>query len=256
MLLIRYGAWESIMKFGRLILLISTAVLASACATKPYAPVQFTSKQSVKSIALADDVVKDKLDANTVDTNMGLGYQAGGPIGLFLVTAFETGETISRKDALADIMDATDFDAENEFQTLLREKLEKAGFTNAPVVGKKRKYRELHLKTPKSDVADAVLDISITNFGVQKSDIGEDWKPAAAVEVRLVSSKDKSILMENKISYNKGFVNEANLPVLKIAARKEGVGYYKIKDIDGALMAGEMRTMLDKITDVIVLLLN
>ncbi len=243
------------MKFNRLILILSTAVFASACATKPYAPVQFTSKSSVKTIAIADDVVKDKLDANKVDTNMGLGYQAGGPIGLFLVTAFETGETIARKDALAEIMDATDFEAESEFQALLREKLEKAGYINAPGVGKKRKYRELHSKIPKSD-ADAVLDISITNFGVQKSDIGEDWKPSAAVEVRLVSSKDKSVLMENKISYNKGFPLQSEFPVLQIAARKEGISYYKIDQIDGELMAGEMRTMIDKITDVIVLLLD
>lgn len=244
------------MKRLKLVILSSLLVMTSACATKPYAPVQFQSSQTeIKSIALADDVVKDMLDANKVDSNMSMGYSAGGPLGLLLVTAFEGGETIARKNALKDIMDATDFDAETEFQTLMRDKLAAAGYENAPVAGKRRKRRELLSKVPKTD-ADAVLDVSMTNFGVQKSDIGENWKPAAAVEIRLMSADGKTVLMDNKISYNQGMLNDAKEQILRVRRKGEGVGYYKIKDIDGELMAGEMRVMLDNITDVIMLLLK
>lgn len=240
----------------RNILLAATAALmASACATKPYVPTVYDPvNANVESIAIADDVVKDKLAANELSSNMGTGQAAGGLIGLLVVAAIEGAETSSRKDRLAEVMEPVGFDAETVFQEMMAEKLKAGGFTGGDIVGGLRSKNAPLEKFPETD-ADAILDVSMTNFGIQKAKTGDPWRPAAGVFVQLVSSDDNTLLMENQISYNSGLVG-AKEGVIQLQPQADSVGYMKVKEIDAEDMAAQMTDMIDEITDTIMTLLK
>lgn len=242
--------------FLRNILLVSAfALLGSACATKPYVPTVYDPvNANVKSIAIADDVVKDKLAANELSSSMGTGQAAGGLIGLLVVAAVEGAETSSRKNKLAEVMDPIGFDAEVVFQKMIAEKLAAVGFTGGEIVGGERSKHEPLEKFPETS-ADAILDVSMTNFGIQKAKTGDPWRPAAGVFVQLVSSTDNTVLMENQISYNSGLIG-AKEGVIQLQPQADSVGYMKVKEINGEIMASQMTDMIDEITDTIITLLK
>ena len=243
------------MNLRKILLLGAIALMGSACATKPYVPTIYDPvNANVKSIAIADDVVKDKLAANELSSSMGTGQAAGGLIGLLVVAAVEGAETSSRKSNLEEVMDPIGFDAETVFQKMMAEKLAAAGFSGGEIVGGERKKRKPLTEFPETS-ADAILDVSMTNFGIQKAKTGDPWRPAAGVYVQLVSSEDNTVLMENQISYNSGLV-AAQEGVIKLQPQADSVGYMKVKEIDGEIMASQMTDMIDEITDTIITLLK
>lgn len=236
-------------------LISAVALMGSACATKPYVPTVYDPvNANVKSIAIADDVVKDKLAANELSSSMGTGQAAGGLIGLLVVAAVEGAETSSRKSKLAEVMDPIGFDAETVFQEMMAKKLLDAGFSGGEIVGGVRE-KNAPLKEFPETSADAILDVSMSNFGIQKAKTGDPWRPAAGVNVQLVSSNDGTLLMENQISYNMGLI-AAKEGVIQLQPQADSVGYMKVKEINGEIMASQMTDMIDEITDTIMTLLK
>jgi len=244
------------MKFHKIALISSVAILASACATKPYIPTVYDPVNAkVSTIALADDSIQEKMGANELSSSTGTGQAAGGLIGLLMVAAVEGIETSSRKGNFAEIMEPTGFDAEAEFQKMMASKLAAAGFQSSGVVGGERDKQAPLTEFPDTD-ADAILDVSMSNFGIQKAKTGEEWRPAAGVIVRLISSDDDdTLLMENQISYNLGLLN-AKEGVIQLQPGPDSIGYMKVKEMDAEVMVSEMTTMLDQITDTIITLLK
>ena len=134
----------------------------------------------------------------------GTGQAAGGLIGALVVAAIEGAETSSRVGNLEELMAPLNFDHEAEFESMLQSKLAEAGYGDVKLVGESRKkMAPLTKKTMPETTADAVLDVSMVSFGVQKAVTGEEWRPAAGVKVQLLNAADSSILMENMISYNR-----------------------------------------------------
>jgi len=228
----------------------------SACATAPYVPTVYdASVTSVKSIAIADDSVPDEMGANELASAAGTGQAAGGLIGLLVVSAIEGAETSSRKGKLNEMMEPLGFDAEAEFEEMLRTKLTEAGYEGKGVVtvdrGKKSKLSEL----PETD-ADAVLNVEMVSYGMQKAVTGEEWRPAAGVRVQLVKNDTSEVLMENMISYNSGKLGVPQTEgFVTMEHAADSIGFLKIKEIEPEVVRDETRRMLDEISTMIVTLL-
>jgi len=168
----------------------------------------------------------------------------------------EGAETSGRVGNLAEILEPTGFDAEAEFEKMLTLKLAEAGYSGTKVVGGKRDKRG-PLKAFPETTADAILDVSMNSFGMQKAQTGEEWRPAAGVNVQLVSTVDNSVLMENIISYNSGVTGSTQTEgIIVMSPAADSIGYMKIKEMDGPVVVDEMRNMLDEITTTIVSLLK
>jgi len=241
----------------KLILLASTAALLSACATQPYVPTLYdASSASIETIAIAEDAIPEKLGANELASAMGTGQAAGGLIGVLVVAAMEGAETSSRVGNLNKIMETSDFDAEAEFEKMLSDKLRTAGFSDVSLVGDDRAKRGPLTAFPET-TADGILDVSMASFGMQKAQTGQEWRPAAGVNVKLVSSADNSVLMENVISYNSGVVGGVPTEgIITMEPAADSVGYMKIKEMEAEVVEAEMKKMLDEITTMIVSLLG
>lgn len=233
------------------------AICLSACATKPYVPTLYDSESyKVESIAIAEDSIPEKIGANELTTHTGTAQAAGGLIGFAIAAAMEGAETSSRVGALREIMEPMGFDAETEFENMLQKKLLAAGYSGAMVVGEDRKTRTALEVFPETD-ADAILDVNMMSFGMQKARTGEEWRPAAGMNVQLVSSANNDVLMENVISYNSGVVGTTPQEGIVVLSPSAGsTGYMKIKEMDPNVVVEEMRIMLDEITTVIVSLLK
>jgi hypothetical protein len=242
----------------RLLTLTALAALTlSACATAPYVPTLYdASTVEVKTIAIAEDALPEKIGANELATHTGTAQAAGGLIGLAIASAMEGVETSSRVGNLAEILEPIGFDAEAEFEKMLTTKLAEAGFAGTTIVGATRKKREPLKEFPET-TADAILDVNMTSFGMQKAKTGEEWRPAAGMNVQLVSSVDNRVLMENVISYNSGVTDAKQAEgIIVMAPSADSVGYMKVKEMDGQVVVAEMRNMLDEITTTIVSLLK
>lgn len=237
--------------------LVLPAVLMTGCATKPYVPTLYDAETaSVGSIALADDAMPEKLGANELATSMGLGQATGGLIGGLVVAAMEGAETLSRVGKLNEMMEPLGLDFETEFETMLTTKLASSGYGDVQIVGGKRDKRG-PLKAMPETTADAILDVHMTSFGMQKAQTGQEWRPAAGVDVRLVSVETDEVLMENVISYNSGVTSAgAKEGIVTLYPAATSTGYMKIKEMDPAVVAEEIRAMLDDISDTVVSMLQ
>jgi len=234
------------------------AIAMTACATPPYVPTVYdASTANVKTIALADDSMPEKMGANELASAMGTGQAAGGLIGLLVVAAMEGAETSSRVGKLNEMMEPLNFDYETEFETILQTKLSEAGYGDVDVVGgARKKMAPLTVKTLPETTADAVLDVSMVSFGVQKAVTGQEWRPAAGVKVQLLGAAEGNVLMENMISYNSGVLNITETEgFITMEPSAESVGYLKIKEMDPEVVRDETRVMLNDIADMIITLL-
>ncbi len=234
------------------------AIAMTACATPPYVPTVYdASTSNVQTIALADDSMPEKMGANELASAAGTGQAAGGLIGLLVVAAIEGAETSGRVGKLQKLMEPLDFDHETEFEEILTAKLAEAGYADVAIVGgERKKMAPLTEKTMPETTADAILDVSMVSFGVQKAVTGEEWRPAAGVKVQLLRSETSEILMENMISYNSGVLGVPQTEgFITMEPNIESTGYLKIKEMDPEVVRDETRVMLNEIADMIVTLL-
>lgn len=244
------------MKLKSAFAFIGLSTIIASCATSPYVPTLYDPEVAqVKSIAIAEDAIQEKLSTHDMSTNSGTGQAAGGLIGLALVSAIEGGQESGRTRRLNELMESTGFDGEAEFESMLMQKLKAAGFSNVTIAGGERTSR-VPLKEYPATSADAVLDVNITNFGIQRPNGRAEWRPASGVDVKLVSTSDQSVLMENIISYNAGKLNFNKEGIIVLTPPQDGYSFRVIKDADADAVLAEMRTMLDEVTTAIVSLVQ
>lgn len=232
------------------------AAALAACATPPYVPTVYDAQASnVRSVVIADDALPEGIGANELASAMGTGAAAGGLIGTLTVAAMEATETRMRVGKLKELIEPTGFDPEAEFERILAEKLALAGFEDTSVVSVERRGRK-HIDGVPDTQADAVLDTTMTFFGMQKAVTGEEWRPAAGVMVRLLDADTGDTLMENVISVNNGRVATSTREgIITVEPPADSVGYLKIKDMEADVVVADMRAMLSTIADNIVALL-
>ena len=158
-------------------------VCLSACATPPYVPTVYdASASNVQSNALAEDALPDKMGANELASAKRSGQAAAGLIGFLVVAAMEGAETASRADKLNDMMKTVGFNGEAEFEAIMTEKLSEAGYGDLPILPVDRRSRSaLTQKNITDSEADAVLDVNMVTYGIQKAVTGEEWRPEPQV---------------------------------------------------------------------------
>ena len=138
---------------------------------------------------------------------------------------------------------------------MLKTKLADAGYDGLDVIEVQR-GRDSALKSVPETTADAILNIEIVKFGVQKATTGEQWRPAAGVKIELVDAATSDVLMENMISYNSGILGIREKRGFIVMAPDLGsTGYHKIKQMDAVVVRDETLIMLEDISDMIVTLL-
>jgi len=160
-------------------------------------------------------------------------------------------------DALPDEMGANELAsaAGTGQAAMLKTKLMNAGYEGLDVVEVERGKKSILKEMPETD-ADAVLNVQMKSFGVQKAVTGQEWRPAAGVMVQLVQNETSEILMENMISYNSGVLGVAQTEgFITMEPRADSVGYMKIKEMDPEVVRDETMKMLDEISSMIVTLL-
>lgn len=244
------------LKYSKLGVVTLAAAFVTACATPPYVPTVYDPSMSdVQSIAIADSSVPDTMGANELASATGTGQAAAGIIGYLVVAAIEGAETSSRKNAFEELMAPLKFDPEAEFERMLQEKLSAAGYEGLDVIEVSR-GRNSALKSVPETTADAILNIEMVKFGVQKAKTGEQWRPAAGVKIELVDTATNDVLMENMISYNSGILGiRETQGFIVMAPGLESTGYHKIKEMDAIVVRDETLIMLEEISDMIVTLL-
>jgi hypothetical protein len=228
----------------------------AACQTAPYVPTLYDANTAnVKTMAISDDALPEEMGANELASAAGTGQAAGGLIGLLVVAAIEGAETSSRKGKLNEMMAPLNFDPEAEFETMLKAKLMDAGYEGLDVVEVNRGKKSALAELPETD-ADAVLNVEMTSFGVQKAVTGEEWRPAAGVKIQLVRNETSEVLMENMISYNSGILGVPQTEgFITMEPSGESIGYMKIKEMEPEVVRDETLKMLDEISSMIVTLL-
>jgi hypothetical protein len=244
------------LKSTKLNLAVFTAFSLTACATPPYVPTVYdASTSSVKTIALADNSLPDTMGANELASHTGTGQAAGGLIGYLVVAAIEGAETSNRKGALETLMAPLNFDPEAEFEAMLKTKLADAGYEGLNMVNVKRNSKSALKSVPETN-ADAVLNVEMVKFGLQKAKTGAEWRPAAGVKVELVGTQTRDVLMENMISYNSGILGiKEKEGFITMAPKLGSTGYQKIKEMDPVIVRDEIMVMLEEISDMVVTLL-
>jgi hypothetical protein len=172
---------------------VSLSACASAYVGKPYD----RASAGVHSIALASDTVPEKAEAYevaSVGSNFGL-------IGALV----DAGIQASRANAVNEALTGSGFDAEARMEQHLTSRLTSEGYTVTKLAsGEHNKKREFLVSYPKAQAeADAVLDLTVVNFGYLSAGAFKPFRPTVFANVRLVSAKDpKKVLMENRIVYN------------------------------------------------------
>jgi len=85
----------------------------------------------------------------------------------------EGAETASRADKLNDMMKTVGFNGEAEFEAIMTEKLSEAGYGDLPILPVDRRSRSaLTQKNITDSEADAVLDVNMVTYGIQKAVTG------------------------------------------------------------------------------------
>lgn len=240
----------------KLTLSASLMFALAACTTAPYVPTVYDAEMAgVNTIAISDDALPEEMGANELASAAGTGQAAGGLIGLLVVAAMEGAETSSRKGKLNEMMEPLGFDAEAEFEAMLKTKLMNAGYEGLDVVDVTRGKKSVLEELPETD-SDAILNVEMVSYGMQKAKTGEEWRPAAGVKVQLVKNGTSELLMENMISYNSGVLGvQQTEGFVTMEPSADSIGYLKVKEMDPEVVRDETRKMLEEISSMIVTLL-
>ncbi len=173
---------------------VAMAASLSACTStyvgKPYA----AGPEPITRIAIADDSLPEGVSAvevASIGSNFGL-------IGALISAGVEN----SRENAIEQALATVSFDAEADLERALIDAFQANGVESAVSSGSKRTKRTFLVDYPGAQGAQAHLDLVATHYGYVSAGHGQPWRPMADVQVRLVSTDGKKVLLENRIAYN------------------------------------------------------
>jgi hypothetical protein len=169
-------------------------LLTSACASNYVGTPYTATAQPLSRVALADDTLPDDVIA----------YQAASTMSNFglLGGLIDAGVQASRRDAVNDALETIAYDPEPAFEAYLIGELAEHGITATLATGPEREKREFVIDYPQAGAdVQAYFDLVVHNFGYVQAG-GNEWRPAASAEVRLVERATGATLMENFIAYN------------------------------------------------------
>lgn len=175
-------------------LLLGSAAGLAGCVTKPVV-LDRSQMAGVKRIGIPGVGFPS---SPTVDVINGIGKQFG------LVGLVSTGIVQSnRSDAVTELMRAQSFDPRASFTQSVVDQLQSRGLTAIAAAGSERRSDYLDSYAALTDV-DAVLDMYVFRYGFAALDDRDrsPYRPTVYLGARLVSTRDRSVLMQDKVYLN------------------------------------------------------
>ncbi len=174
---------------------IAAAMVLVGCASQPEIPYDRAAKAQIRKIGIVTPAFPE---ASVVLLN-----SVGSSFGLIGALA-DAGVQSSRDTTLKNLMQQQKFSAPDYFVERLNQGLRAAGYTVA-MVPVKRDGSDFVEKYPSgAEPVDAYLDLVTMAYGYIANGVGDSapYRPRFIVRARLVSAKDSSVLMQDKVLYN------------------------------------------------------
>ena len=170
-----------------------TLLFLAACNTMPEIPDHRGQASPVKTIGLMTPYYPATADVILASSPA----QSFGLVGLLVDAAI----TAQRESFFNAMLATQNFSAPAYFAVRLTQALTQAGYSvvSIPVI----RSQDTFVVPPPANV-DAVLDISIDHYGYIAAGIGQSnpYRPFFSLKVRLVSARDQSVLMQDRVVYN------------------------------------------------------
>jgi hypothetical protein len=117
----------------------------------------------------------------------------------------DAGMQANRDSQFKALLDRPNFSVQERFTRGVAEALASAGYTvvMVPLQRDRAEFAATYPATSDGPV-DAYLDLVVTNYGYVAAGIGSStpYRPLFAVRARLVSARDRSVLMQDQVIYN------------------------------------------------------
>ena len=173
---------------------LAAAVMLAGCAGQPEIPYDRTAKAQIKKIGIVTPVFAEPsvILLNSVGSSFGL------------IGALADSSMQSNRDAkFKTLLQQQKFSPQDHFLERLTQNLRAAGYTVA-IVPMKRDGSGFAEKYPTDATVDAYLDLVAPVYGYIANGVGDSapYRPRFVVQARLVSAKDSSVLMQDRVLYN------------------------------------------------------
>lgn len=177
---------------------IAALLMLAACATKPAIPFDSSSAGEIKTIGILTPSMPDEPSA-ILASSVG---QSFGLVGALI----DAGMQEARESDLEAILNSKQFVAHDKLIDGITASLEAQGYT-VRKVAVTRTERDFMKAYPSSNTekVDAYLDLVMSGYGYIAAGIasGTPYRPIVVTQVRLVSARDSSVLMEDVVYYNR-----------------------------------------------------
>jgi hypothetical protein len=176
--------------------MLAAAVVLAGCAGQPEIPYDRAAKAQIKKIGIVTPAFAEPsvILLNSVGSNFGL-------IGALA----DAGVQSNRDSKLKAMLQQQKYSPQDYFIEHVTKDLRAAGYT-VVMVPVKRDGSDFVEKYPSGDgqAVDAYLDLVAPVYGYIANGTGDStpYRPRVVVKARLVSAKDSSVLMQDRVLYN------------------------------------------------------
>lgn len=210
-------------RIGQAVLLTALMTLLVACAGKPGIPYDRQASSYVKRIGIAGPVFPE-------GASVQLAASAGASFGL-IGALVDAGIQDGRENRFDKVVKAQNFDARNTFVEGLTAALAAQGYEVA-FITPKRESKTDFAKTYTNVAAkpvDAYLDVVVYDYGYMSPGYSAPYRPSVRTKVRLVSARDNSVLMEDRVDFNPAYRTEKAV----VVAPDPAVSFQSSDDLTG-----------------------
>lgn len=176
--------------------MLAAAVVLAGCAGQPEIPYDRAAKAQIKKIGIVTPVF--------AEPSVMLLNSVGSSFGLIGALA-DAGMQSNRDSKLKAMLQQQKYSPQDYFVEHVTKDLRAAGYT-VVMVPLKRDGSDFVEKYPSGDgpAVDAYLDLVAPVYGYIANGTGDDapYRPRVVVKARLVSAKDSSVLMQDRVLYN------------------------------------------------------
>ena len=173
---------------------ITAAMVLVGCASQPEIPYDRTAKAQIKKIGIVTPAFGEPsvILLNSVGSSFGL-------IGALA----DAGVQSNRDSKFKTMLQQQKFSPPDAFLERVTQGLRAAGYT-VTIVPVKRDGSSFVDKYPTDATVDAYLDLVAITYGYIANGVGDSapYRPRFVVQARLVSAKDSSVLMQDRVLYN------------------------------------------------------
>jgi hypothetical protein len=182
----------------RVCVAFAALLMLAACATKPAIPFDSTSAGEIKTIGILTPSMPDEPSA-ILASSVG---QSFGLVGALI----DAGMQEARESDLEAILNSKQFVAYDKLMDGIKASLEAQGYTvrHVAVTRTEREFMKVY-PSSNTEKVDAYLDVVMSGYGYIAAGVtsATPYRPIVVTQVRLVSAKDSSVLMEDVVYYNR-----------------------------------------------------